>query len=369
MSTPTEYRLQIYSAAGVLREVLAGGALDGFIELAYTRRVNDYGLLQFALTDDAAAISSLELRSQIEVWRRNVDLGIPWYCDWRGLYLEPEYRFTDQGIFRATCVEPLWLLNTRTVLYWAGTENRNNFTGVAAETIMKTLVEYNAGPGATVGNGRLRTPNTINITVAADTAAGNVVNWACAWDNLLATLQGLAQIGGGDFNLVKIAANSWQFRWYTGQLGTDRSATVTFSLELGNMANPVYRRARIKEATVCIVGGSGEGATRRTAIRTGTDYAAGNDTEKFQQSNTLNATASLNAEGDRVLREMQAEHQLTFDVVQAGAKIYGLDYFLGDKVTAYYHVNVTRKILSVSVGVQNSGEVGREDVKIELGAV
>lgn len=363
-----EHRLDIYSAAGVLREQIVGQAdpdnRGGFLDLAYTSRVNETGLLTVTFDAEAAALAALEHRGQVEAYRRDTDNGIAWRCEFAGLYLDQERRYTDHGEFTATCPGLLWLLATRYVLYYAGTTNRSTFSNKRAETIMKTLVDYNASANATVANGRLRTPGSLGVTVEADGGGGNVVSIGCSWDNLLATLQKLASTGGGDYNLVKTAATTWEFRWYAGQLGTDRSADVTFALEYGNMRNPVYRKARTKEATVVIVAGRGLGDERTLRIRTGGAYSAANDIEKFVQANMLSAPDSLDAEGDRSLAEMAAEDEFDFTVMQSGAKLYGRDYFLGDLVKAKYEtVEATRKILGVTIN--SRGDV----VAMEFGRV
>ena len=122
---------------------------------------------------------------------------------------------------------------------------------------MKTLVSYNAGSSATAGNSRLRTGTISGLTVEADGANGNTLDWFCAYDNLLESLQKLAAIAGGDFDLAQTAVGAWQFRWHTGQLGTDRTATAIFALERSNMANPQDQLLRTVEKTACIVGGKG----------------------------------------------------------------------------------------------------------------
>lgn len=368
----TEYRLDIYNAAGTMLARLVGSAQrdtteGGFLELSSSKRVNEPGLVAFTLDGDSPLIATMDHKSRVEVWRRDTERNILWYRENIGLFLDQERRYTDHAFFRAICPGPLWFIGTRHILYYANTANRSAFTTAKAETIMKTLVDYNAGANATVANGRMRTPNTLSITVAADTAAGNTKDWYCAWDNLLASLQALVAAGsGGDFDLVRSGAN-WEFRWYTGQLGTDRSASVFFSLSLGNMRNPVYRHTRSIEATAALVGGQGEESLRATRVVTGTDYAAANDVETFVNATNASSDAGYDAEGARVLKQMQAEHELTFDIVQDGPYLYGRDYFLGDLVTATYDaISVTRKIQGVQIDYAKDGT---ENINVDAGSV
>lgn len=251
-----EYVLVIRSPAGAkLAEV------DDYHWLGYRRVVNDPGVLKFRLDGDNKAVDLLSHNSQVEVRRRVAEHGIAWHVDFYGLFQWPKRQTTEHDVFEAVCPGQLSMLGWRHVAWAAGTANRSKFTGVAAETIMKTLVQYNATSDATVANGRKREGAVTGISIEADSARGTVRDWGCAHANLLKTLQELALVGGGDFDLIKTGAQAWEFRFYPGQRGTDRSATVLFSLGYGNMANPTYSYDRTQEATVAIVGGQGEGRT------------------------------------------------------------------------------------------------------------
>jgi len=350
------YKLRLHSAAGALI-----AEVTDFSELSYTKRVNAPGMLTFKMSEDHAAVALLENRSQVEVHRRNQDLGIDWYCDFYGLYLDQHHAYTDRGVFTANCPGQMWLLGTRIAAWYASTANRTKFTSDPAETIMKTLVDYNACANATTGNGRQRDGAITGLSIQADGANGSTLDWNCAWKNLLTELRALALVAGGDFDLIKTAAQAWEFRWYTGQRGTDRSATVTFALGYGNLANPYYRHNRIGEKTAAIVGGQGEGSSRDIVIRTGDDYAAGNDVEVFVDARGYSTTAGYNAAGDKRLDELQARDEFGFDVVQTEACLYGAvaaggHYELGDLVTARaFGIERTHKFIAVTVALDADG--------------
>jgi hypothetical protein len=214
----TLYRLDVYNTAGVLQKVVTD-----FTFLSYTKSVNQPGLLRFGLKGDHPLLSSLADKWQFEVYRKPA--GQAWARDFAAIYRQPEWTFTDKKNAILLCPGLLSLLSWRIVNWPASTANRTKFSAVAGETVMKTLVNYNAAASATTGNGRKRNGAITGLTVAADTAAGSTVSWYCAQANLLETLQDLAHIAGGDFDLVKTSATAWQFRWYTGQLGTDRTAS------------------------------------------------------------------------------------------------------------------------------------------------
>ena len=81
----------------------------------------------------------------------------------------------------------------------------------------------------------------------------------------------MVAIGLGDFDVVPYDTG-YEFRWYTGQLATVRTANILFAVERGNMANPVYKLDNREEKTIAIVGGQGLGAVRNVIVRQGSGY-------------------------------------------------------------------------------------------------
>lgn len=347
-----EYAIIIKSRAGAPQRIITGEA-GGFRWLSYRKELNAPGLLMFDLRADHAAIAGLERDGQIDVWRRDPANSLDWYVDFEALFVDEE-RFTDDagnGTFRAICPGQMDFLSRAVVAWVAETADRSVFTADPAETIMKTLVTYNAvAASATTGNGRLRTTDLANITVEADAAGGNSVTFACAHQGLLEALQDVARIGARDFYLARTGAQAWEFR-VKQYLGTDRSASVVFALNYGNMGNPQLRRNRLNEKTVAIVGGQGVEDDRDFEVRTGTNYnATYNSKETFYPATQYTTAAGLQAAGDIRLDELRARDDLTWDVIQTPGSLYGVHYFLGDLVTGLYQeITATKQISAVTV--------------------
>lgn len=365
MSTDT-YALRIYNASGALQHIVTD-----FVSLRYTKLVNAAGMCVFTVRGNHPIVDDLDLDWQVEVWRSNpTDEDTPtgaWAADFYGFFRD-EVRSSDsdgQSYFTAYCPAQISLLGRREVAWAADTASRTTFASAKAETIAKTLVSYNAGSAATTANGRIRTGTVTGVTVEADGTHGNTLDWNCFGVNLLETLTALARVGDGDFDLVKTGAATWEFRWYDGQLGTDRSASVKFSLTLGNMANPTLRRNRMNERTVAIVAGQGEGSARAFVTRNGTNYAAGtNDVEMMLDARDVSTANGLNARGDVRLSEVEARDDLTFDVIQTPASRYNLHYFLGDLVTGVYQgVSSTKQITAVTIDFDPNGN---EQIGVEM---
>ena len=365
----TEYKILVYDLAGTLI-----AQVTDFVDLAYTKAVNRSGVLQFALSGEhsiltpstqPAVLSALVGLQIIEVHRKIS--GYEWAKDFVGIYEDDTWTFDEKSNFLGTCKGVLEFLNWRHILWYADTINRDKFLGVSAETIMKTLVEYNAGASATIVNGRLR-DGTMNIITATDLAAGNAIDFYCAWDNLLETLQKISNIGGGDFDIRQLITGEWQFQFYPGQLGIDRTASVIFSLQRGNMGNPAFRKNRSDSRTVALVAGQGEQTARQTALRTGPDYLGSSlDRELFVDARDIDwdNTDALEDRGDQKLDEVRIQEEFNFQILQTPATQYGVDYFLGDLVTAVNPFSGESSVVKVEAVSISFDRDGKENIEIQ----
>lgn len=310
--------------------------------------LNDPGSLEILLPADHPVLKVLPHRAIVELWRRNDAVGLPPYCERRVLYLGK----IKQGRYhcKLLCAGPLWFLKSRTIAYPSGVANRTLFTAIPAETIIKTLAQYNAWEDATTANDRLIDAVISRFEIQADGGNGNITNWACFDANLLDTTKALCTIGGGDVDIVyEVGPNVWMLNWYTGQRGADRTATVVFSEGLHNMKNPTLEDDRRREITVAILGGRGTGAARTFVVRTGPDYSPLNHVEAFFAA--LNETAgTMAAYGDHLLEKLRARKRLTFTPIQGTGREYGKDYHRGDLVQAVFGGQTfTQKITEIVI--------------------
>lgn len=358
----TQYQLRIYNRAGIIQYIVTD-----FLSLSYVKEINGAGLLTFDLPAAHRAVADLDLDWQVEVWRRNAEQGVDWYCDYYGFWRGEERIANSDGrsVYRALCQAQIGILGRAIVGYKTNTSSRSLFVGTAAETIAKQLVQYNLTSSGTTADGRVRTVTKTGVTVAASGGTGTSMDLGCAWRNLLDVLRDVAAVGGGDFDLVKTAAASWEFNWYAGQLGTDRSASVVFALEYGNISAPKLTRSYLKERSVGIVGGQGTDSARVIEVRTGTNYAADyNDTETFIDARQLSTILGLQQYGDAELYDRRAFNDLTFEVLQVPQTLYGKHYFLGDLVTARYEsVTAIKKVKKITVAMALEGN---ERIRVDL---
>lgn len=347
-----------------------------FLSLVYYKRLGYKGSWGMELDGDHPLISQIADKDVIEVHRRDVQYGVAMYRDFVGLLRDETYNTPDAlTVYNMVGTSDLALLDWRRVAWYASTANRSQFSSQATETIMKTLATYNITASATTGAGRFRNGAIANftITIEADGALGNNQAWACALDNLLDTMRDLSKAGGGDFDLIyDSAGHTWEFRWYTGQRGVDRSASVRFALNFDNMSSPRYEHRRMGERTVAIVAGQGKESARDIVIRTGDNYAADNDIEILANATHIDQgdTASLNSYGDERLKRFKALERFTFKPVQTPGTLYGQDYcengVYGDLVTGIYKtISQTFKIVGVRITVNNTGEM-IETIRLDM---
>lgn len=381
---PATYEVRIYTPAGVQQEILLGqsGAGDGdnanagWLGLSYSKGVNEIGNGAMAINVESGALSALAtdgepiLDAQVEIWRRDDENGIEPYCDFYGFQRDRYYETDDNGntVYVAVLQEQSDLLRRGAVLYRANVADRSLFSAVATETILKTLVTRNLTTSGTTADGRDRNVDAFGafVSVAADTAAGSTQTLSCMGENLYEVLQSVANAGGLDFSLVKTGARAWQFRT-AALLGTDRSTgagAVTFALQYGNMRRPNLRSNRQAERTVVTAGGQGVDSARAIRTRTGTNYdATVNSYELFINASQYTTNAGLDSAADERLEELRARDSLSFQPIQVPSTLYGLHYFVGDKIKAFflgksYTPQIRRVEISVDTGNAQIESIG-----------
>lgn len=357
-----EYKLVFRDRAGAkVHETM------DFLELAYQRRVNEPGLLKFRLGSDhpfgrqiiAAPRSFVDY--QVEVWRRNVAQNLAWYVDFYGFYQSTVVETKKTTTITATVPGIMNVLARRVVAYPAGTANRSEFISVAAETVMKTLVAYNASQGIATNLGGRDMDGaftSFNVVTASDVGRGPSVTWGGSRKNLLTELQRIADATGFYFDVLRTGPKVLTFEVYAGLRGIDRSADVVFSLNRGNMANPKVEYTPYAAGAV-IAGGSGERGDREVVVA---GISADERPELFVDGRNEPSVAALTERAWGAYHERKGRDVLTFDVVQTSVSYYGKHYGLGDWVTAEYAgLSARQTVVGVSVAVKN----GAEDIQVE----
>ena len=365
----TRYELRVRGSNG--SEVARMGAGDPSPDghhvgpFQYVKHVNSPGGLIVRLSGGHPLLDQLEENGQVEIWR---NAGADWYRDFTAIWTDDyDYEYRGEPAYVGYAPGKMTILDWSTVAWAAGSANRSKFTAVEAETATKTLVQYNVTSDAGTANGRdLDWTGPFTVTLEADRAQGAEIDVSCPRQPLLEILQEIALSGGGDFDLIRNASNplEYQFRWYHGQRGLDRTATVRFAVEMANMRNVTYRHRGSQAQTAAIVGGRGEGEAREIEPRFGNGDGANRHREVFVNATEveLGETDALRVKGDRHLADNADTEVFSFEVAQTPSSKYGIHYcqdgVMGDLVTVVRPNDgqtQTHKIVEVTVAVDSSG--------------
>lgn len=371
--------LRIFDTSGVLKAVITGGGRDpagidahnGFTYLGWRKKVNDIYFAEFDLNYKNPDVQYLQDKNIIQIVRSDPAIGLNQYVSLTAVIRDTiEYTVDGVDSIKARAYGGNSLLARRRIAYPADISDRTKFSLTNGETIMKTLVSYNCDPAlATVANGRDRDAPTMNMTVQADGTTGSTVyGWSCGGRQiLLAELQKLARVAGGDFDVVSTSTNTFEFRFYQGQLGTDRTLggvqDVMFSILRGNMLNPKLSRLRNSEKTVAIVAGRGQEENRKIAIVEAFSHSDENDIEIFVDARNVQDDTILDGMGEQALLATGMQPTLDFTALQTPLYNVEKDYFLGDLVLAEYNgLYFSMKVEEITFSYHD----GSEDVDVKM---
>lgn len=363
------YQCRIYDGSGNLV-----GLYDDLISLQYRKVVNGIGMAVLTVPETHAIISQLVddlLLNVYFTYRPQSGGEITDQQDFVGLYRDKQIATDSDGNvhYLLYFMGSIEVLSRNIVAYPSGTNLRSQFTTRAIATISKEVVQYNCTSLATTGNSRLRNANVVR---GLDATLGSgrdpttsTINYSCAYRNVLEVVQELAQLGVYDFDVVFDKASYGNNLYYLQYdlLGTDRSTTLIFDLNLDNIQGANLNGERLKEKTVAIVGGQGQGSSRTTVIRTGTNQSASNDYEIFVDARS-NTSTELNSIGDAKMTELEARTSIDVDIAPSSGYVYRRDYGLGDLVTvSFADTLVVKKINVVEVAFDQDQNV---KIRIEL---
>jgi len=319
------YQVRLKNKAGALVAVFTQ---DNLLSLRLTRRVNDVAIHELTLNADDSRVSLFVVDGQLEVWRRPA--GHDWQLEYEGFHRNAEWQQDSDGreTFVSQGVGYQDLLRRRIIAAYAGSSEADK--SGKAEAVAKAYV------GEQIVSPAIGERAISGFTVQADGGSGNTVAVARAYRNLLEVLQEIAVIGGGDFDVIGTGAAEWEFRWYDGQRGADRRAQIVFATDYGNMLTPALKEQAARANTVLVLG-QGEGSDRTWVWRpSATDVEGLDRLEVARDARDTDDTDILEDRGDAELYEGRTLDELSFAVVQVAGVQYGVDYGLGDLVSARY---------------------------------
>ena len=375
----TDYKVRLKNQSGSLV-----AEFDSWRSLSFSHLINAPGSCRLEIDALDSRADLFELDGQIEVWRRNLDVGLDWYIEWEGFHRTGNdlVQQDNRQSFVSYSAGYLDLLRRRHIMYLAGT-SQSAKSGVG-ETVIKSYVDQNAGLAALIANGRLGNidGNFSGLTIETDQGFGDSWEGARAFKNLLTTIADIAIETNVDVELVGTGAATYQFKVHDKQIGLDRTTVglttsglnaagnvpVIFSLAFGNMAMPLLSINRSTEANAIFVLGQGEEDNREIVFRQDDIAIADspwNQIELVKNATQESTTSGLNSVGDEALVEHQKKETINFIALQLESIFYGKDYKWGDLITARYKdLQFNKKIVDVRIVVSKTQE--GEQINLEF---
>jgi hypothetical protein len=365
IASSTEYDLRLLDPDGVII-----APLDAALSFEYTVVVNDVGRISVSLPGDFDP-DLIAKDNRITIWRKAPQGALRQMI--HGLLTWWQWSDDDAGQTTLRIAGPSLngLLRRRIVAYAAGSAQTSK-TGTV-DDLMKEIVDENFGPSAAAAR------QLSALSIGADASAGPSISKAFAWRRVLDVLNdlsGAARTAGNEvyFGMSARTAGAFEFETFVGQPGIDRRTgtahPLLFSVELGNLRSPSLTIDYDSEENFIYCGGKGEGALRRVktaedTTRSGLSALA--RSEGFADArNEADTDASVQAEADAALVAGRPVVRFEASIVDREGARYGLDWDVGDRVSASYAGQTFDNCLIRSVHVSvNSQRAESIDAKLE----
>ena len=221
-----------------------------------------------------------------------------------------------------------------------GADDYDNQSGIA-EVVMKHYVTYNLGDAS-------RKPSSVAaVAVAPNLNRGPSGTWQARFET----------VGDKEVEIATYANLGFAIKDLTFDVFTraDRSADQVFSLGSGNLIQFSYKRTRPTSNRI-ICGGSGDGTSR--VFRRGADDTSattwGAYIETFRDRRDTADTSQLDQSIAEEIAKGAEKNALTLRTIDIPHRTYGVDWNLGDTVTAE---GVVGTVKQVQLTVNDKGQV------------
>jgi hypothetical protein len=240
------------------------------------------------------------------------------------------------------------LIGRRIVAYPAGSSYAQK-AATFADNLIKTLWVENAGASiSSADRDGVETQADISayITTQASVSLGGSVAKSMARRNLLAVFQELCEASTTagvylTFEIIAPDETTLQLRTYTTQRGVDRRASsgspVILREQAGVLENAQLEIDYATEKTFVVAGGQGESTDRLIATALDTTRMGVSPfgrIEVFADMSNVADSASLQDDADATLRANRPIVTFTGDLVETPALTRGIQFDLGDMLTA-----------------------------------
>lgn len=343
--------------------------IDSYRSLQFQSVVNDSGFFMIVMNGLDPKRTLFEVNGIIEIQRKIAGIT-GWQREFVGHIETFQRNIYKSGNQQFTAIGPgiNGRLAQRVIAY---NETTAEAAKVApAETVMKEYTNENLGALALTSNGRFANANLLNFSIDTDLANGDVWSGDRCGKNLLKVLQEISDFSNIDFSIdVDETIGNYIFKTYPNQLGSDRTtsgldpstgknaagnAPHVFAPERGNVQESLVEIKHIKERNRVYVYGQGAALTRQIEYREKPDT--------FDVSNYINlrevmrgggsqaTAAQLQSQGDELLERFKTYERFEFLPADTLSSLYGVHYFLGDRVTVKVgDIEADKKIISAMI--------------------
>ncbi|NYV73177.1 siphovirus ReqiPepy6 Gp37-like family protein [Streptomyces sp. UH6] len=340
------------------RQLKVLGTLDGWTNADVTTRFNEpgAGLLTLPARDDVMELlqpgNRIVMIRDGKVWSAGpmeAPVGYAWSVD----------QDPGPGTVTAAWADDLAVLAG--YITWpvpaSGWSTQPGFTwrqinATGAESIIRTLVNENAGPGALAAR---RIPGLALGPVAG---VGTTTTVRTRFEPLLDVCRAAAAAGGELGFRTRQSGAQILFEVYQPQ---DLTGIARFSRGLGNLRSVTYRSTAPTATHVLTAGTEIEGSTSRTFIER-SDAAAASAWWRIERyldgGAPNNVNGELTAAGDAELTETREQVELATVTVDTPDLRAGRDYGLGDRVTVAVRDGVEVADIVRSIQMQATPEAG-----------
>lgn len=241
-------------------------------------------------------------------------------------------------------------------LTWAGQhgDTWRSFDTISSETVIRTLVNENAGPGA-------RTDRRIpNLVLAAAAGVGAATSVRTRFEPLLDPCRLAASAGGGIGFRTQQVGQQIVFSCYAP---ADLTNIARFSTGLGNLRGIAYSQSAPEVTHALVAGRETEGSSIRTFVQVADTAAAATwwRVEKYVDGGADNDTkGELTASGTGEIADGAAPVTLSTVTVDTPDLQAGRDYGLGDRVTVALPHGLVVTDLVRAITLQASADKGEQ---------
>jgi len=354
------YQIWVYNSDGSVAAVY-----DDLVSVMYTKFVNKPGLAVLTAPPDHDILNYQDLDRYFEIYWSYPDRSLAgtgwhnsWQLDYAGIFRDVQFTTDENGNVYAQVYLPslMSIIDRYVIAYPAGSSllgvGQTVWGSKPLAEIVNDVVRWNCTEEALVVNNRIRDIAQVrgftdDGAIAGTTSVSYSVN---PGRPVLEFIQELAPILGFDFDVFyDDTDNFFHCHQYEDQLGTDKSATIFFDLALDNVSRANQIDDRLREKTVAVVGGPGEGLSRTFVVRTGVNYASNNESEVYVDARS-NDASELNDIGDAAVGRYEARVQAQNQVRDSLGWTYARDYQLGDLVTiSFAGIQTVKKIGKVEI--------------------